>query len=135
VTTLLAGVREREQAAAGWDVPAARAVHESAADVPRLLAAVEKVLELHAEFRILEECDHAHIEDDVREGRAVVVAGDFIACQDGYLYSVCRACCTGGTDQTEECASNHRHCGDECWPCPTVEAISRALLGEGEPDA
>jgi hypothetical protein len=105
-------------------------VRETTEHIPRLLAAIETVVDLHTEFRVHEECDHEHTEDDVRAGKAVVVGGDFIACQDGYLYSVCRACCTGGTDQTEECAANHRLCGDKCWPCATVEAISGALLGE-----
>ena len=97
------------------------------ATVRSLLAAVEAVLALHAEFRVYEECGRQHACD------GVIDCGDFITCEDGYLYSVCRDCCTGGRDQTEECAGEHDRAS--CWPCPTREAISRALLGEGETGA
>ena len=98
---------------------------------PALVAAVEAALRLHAEFRIYDECGHEHTQDEVDAGTAVD-AMEFVTCEDGYVHSVCRACCTGGWSQTEECASDHER---PCWPCGTVEVISAALLGKGDDDA
>lgn len=61
---------------------------------PRLFAAVQKVVALHA---------------PVSRGRVM---------------NCCRGC-------EEENGEFHEDCCHE-WPCPTSEAISRALLGEGE---
>ena len=102
-------------------------------NVRLLLAVVDAVLALHREFRIYEECDHAHAYDGGTEGEsgAVVDCGEFLTCDDGYLYSVCRECCAqgsaaGGPHQTEECATNHEV--GKCWPCPTRRAIAAKLL-------
>ena len=104
---------------------------EVAQDVPRLLTAAERVLKLHSEFRIYDECGHEHTQDEVDAGTARDTT-EFVTCEDGYIYSVCRACCTGGWSQTEACASDHER---PCWPCGTVEAISAALLGKETGDA
>lgn len=101
--------------------------------IPALLAAVEAVLALHKPFRIYEECEHAHAYDGGTEGEwsAVVDCGDFLTCEDGYLYTICRECCGEGAlgNQREECASGHDH--SQCWPCSTAAAISAELPGEG----
>ena len=96
-------------------------------DVPRLLAAIDAVLALHQPFRIYDECDHDHTEEDIAEGRAVET-GEFVSCHDEYLYSICTACCRDAQGfQTEECADAHFH---DKTHCKTAVAISRALLGE-----
>ncbi len=88
--------------------------------------AVEAVLALHSEFRIYDECGHEHSQEEVDAGTAVNCDGaDFVTCRDGYAYSVCRACCTDGWSQTEECASHHDH---DCWPCPTYRAITTMCI-------
>ena len=100
-------------------------------DSPRLIAGYRALLKLHVPFRIYEDCGHDH--EEVVEG--VTDCGDFLACEDGHLYTVCRECCCGGMfrgPQTEECASDHER---PCWPCGTVEAISAALLGREDDDA
>ena len=134
VTAFLAKVREGLDDL-GYEEEAHRgAVMTSGLAARRLLAAVEAVLAHHSEFRIYDECDHEHSQEEVDAGTAVDCPGaDFVTCRDGYAYSVCRACCTGGWSQMEECASDHDH-GD-CWPCPTCWAITTALLGEGSPGA
>lgn len=110
-----------------------RSIHKrSAADVPRLLAALDAVLTLHREFRIYDECGHAHTEADLDAGAAIQTA-DMVTCQDGYAYSICADCCRDGWGQAEECASEHDH--GQCWPCLTHAAITRELLGEENGDA
>jgi hypothetical protein len=94
-----------------------------------LAAALEaenaRVRELHPEFRIYGECGHKHAEGD--EG--VVNVNDVgLVCEDGFMYSVCRECCTDGHgNQTEECASAHDHPG---WLCATNTILHAAEAGE-----
>ena len=102
-------------------------------DVRLLLKVVEAVLKLHAEFRVYDECGHEHTQDEVDAGTAVVLHEEgAVTCEDGYVHSVCRACCTGGWSQTEACASDHER---PCWPCGTVEAIAGELPGKETADA
>ena len=97
----------------------------AAIDVPRLLAAVDAVLALHRPHRIYDECDHAH------EDRAGVIdCGEFLTCEDSYMYSICRECCTLFGHQTEQCAGEHEH-GRDDRICPTYRAVSAALEGDG----
>jgi hypothetical protein len=105
--------------------PAVRGLLESAGDVPRLLAVVDAVLKLHRQHRLYDECGHEHSEDEVRAGLAAD-AGEFLACEDGFERKVCRHCCANdGNGQIEDCAVTHL--ADECWPCSTVQAITREL--------
>jgi hypothetical protein len=106
----------------------ARAVLEAAVpllaspdtDTAALRARLDAVQHLHREFRIYDECGHRHTE----EGNGVIsVENVGLTCPDGYRYSICRECCTCGSDyQTEECATNHQHAC--CWPCDTHRAAS-----------
>jgi hypothetical protein len=90
---------------------------------PDAYAALRAVLDKHSEFKIYDECGHQH-----REGDPGVLSIENVGltCEDGYEYSICRECCTGGSGeyQTEDCAS-HDH--NRCWPCDTVQAITEAL--------
>jgi hypothetical protein len=80
-----------------------------------------KLGELHSEYRIYEECDHAHAYEEDRGG--VIDCGDFVTCEDGYLYAACRECCTDEGGQTEACGDGHHH-GTGKPICPTA-----AILG------
>lgn len=103
-------------------------VEASADDVAPLLTALDEVLKLHSAYRLYDECSHEHTEDEVRAGLATD-AGEFFACEEGFERIVCRHCCAiDGSGQTEDCAVTHL--ADECWPCPTIQAITRILLGE-----
>lgn len=87
-------------------------------DAPALLAVLRHVQALHSEFRIYDECGHQHTETDVFV-RDIADVG--LVCEEGFMYSVCRHCCTDASgDQTEECASSHDH---SRWLCPTRQAI------------
>lgn len=87
--------------------------------------AIERVRTLHREWKLYEDCVHHHAEDDpgvlhVREVGYV--------CDEAYLRSVCRECCTDdGEYQSLECTDNHA--GHQCWPCPTKVAL------DGEPES
>lgn len=84
------------------------------------------VEELHSEFRVYEPCGHEHTDEDVKSGVAKDVPDVGVVCEDGHSYSICRECCTGGSDyQSEECASGHDL---PCYPCRTL----RVLEGHGK---
>lgn len=86
--------------------------------------AIKAVLEIHTPHKIYDECEHEHGYDDP----ALIDTGDFTTCQEAWMYDICRACCTAGldNDQTEDCASDHRH-GPVSPICPTVDAIAICL--------
>jgi hypothetical protein len=89
-------------------------------DVPALVAAVKDVRDLHAEFKIYDDCGHHH-----EPGDGVVDIEEVgLVCKDGYLYSICRECCTDGGQeyQTETCAAEH-DTSRNCWPCTTRRAV------------
>jgi hypothetical protein len=129
----LAEIRERGYRNGASGVLAAYLSDWADADVPALLAAVEAVLALHVPYRIYSECAHADGEHE-DSGITPVDCGDFVTCEDGYLYSGCRECCTDEGYQTEACADGHHHAPGEAI-CATVAAITRALLGEDGADA
>lgn len=95
-------------------------VGASAMDVPALLAAVRRVLKLHHR----QEAPCRSYDYDLR-------------CHwhshgyDSALHGAIRDCPDCKYRETHPCT----HCRDEDWPCPTVEAISAALLGEVETGA
>jgi hypothetical protein len=98
-------------------------------EAPKAFAALRTVLDRHSEFKIYDECGHHHrysAEGVVTDG-VVAVENVGLTCEDGYEYSICRECCTASSQeyQTEGCASAHDHNG--CWPCTTVEDITKAL--------
>jgi hypothetical protein len=91
----------------------------------RLVAALRAVEALHKPMRIYDECDHSHEENDPD----VVDTGEFLTCEQMYLYSICRSCCVESDDypeQAEWCFDKHDH-GTDLPPCPTVTAIRDAL--------
>lgn len=95
-------------------------------EAPKAFAALRAVLDLHASHRIYTECDHEHTEEEVEDERAIEVSDIGYTCEDGYLYSVCGACCFDDDNkQTEECTS-HSH-GDDKPLCPTEAVIVAAL--------
>ena len=102
------------------------AAHRSAADVPRLLAAVEAVLGLHQPTPIYgmaddgkkSLCDHPFGEDTDTHFEG----------GDGYWY--CRDKKTG--DRCSSCADEDQADLWQDWPCATYLAITRELTGKGE---
>ncbi len=87
---------------------------------------IQKVRDLHSPMRIYDECSHAHdVNDDggLPDGvRLVENVG--LVCEDGFMYEICRECCTdGGEYQTEQCAEHPHEGPAACYPCPT-----RAIL-------
>jgi hypothetical protein len=82
------------------------------------------VLDLHSEFKIYDDCGHQH---HVGDPGALSIENLGLTCEDGYEYSVCRECCTGGSGeyQTEDCVNHHDH--EDSWRCVTVQAITTAL--------
>lgn len=87
--------------------------------------AIERAKELHREHRLYTDCGHQH-----SKGDPGVQSVDWVGlvCEDGYIGSICRACCAGdGDGQTEICAADHSR---QCWPCPTAVAL---VLDGSEP--
>lgn len=94
------------------------------AERDRLREQVQAVRALHRPFRIYDECGHEHTDEDVDQGRAVSIDEVGYTCADGYLYTICRWCCTDGSEyQTETCATNHAAERENCCPCPTARAL------------
>lgn len=96
------------------------------AERDRLAEQVKRVREQHSARRIYGECGHRHEKPDadlgVKEVRSVG-----LVCEDGYDYTVCRACCCDPDgDQSRECAENHDR---ECWPCPTIRVLDGSEAG------
>jgi hypothetical protein len=94
----LAAIRERLAACKGGLSSDLCVYFASGEDVPRLLAAVEAALEVHAPTAL-----HRPSEADGPR--------------------ICRACVDPADDTLFA-----------PWPCPTVQAITRALLGEEKPN-
>lgn len=98
---------------------------------PEAIAALRDVLDLHAPRRIYTECDcePPHTYEDVEVGHALEVDDVGLVCEDGFMYPICRECCTDedGHHQTEECANYHHHDRGERTSCPTVKLITDAL--------
>lgn len=123
VTAVLAGIRKRAEATE-------RAGYRIGEDACLLLAVVDEVLKEHRKITLYEVavpgygeytilCGHteAEMENDRHEHDA---DGNGILCLDQPIADVCEACREDSGEQAD-------------WPCPTVQAISRALLGtEGE---
>ena len=84
---------------------------------------VAAVRELHSPFKIYEPCSHEHEETDEGVVNAIEIGP---VCEDGFMYTICRHCCTdGNSDQTEKCVSEHDHSESVC---PTNAALDG---GEG----
>lgn len=152
----LAEIRERAERYAKWPSPATHewALQVGTRDLPDLLAEVERlgdvigglttvtgsvieerdrlveqvkrVREQHSARRIYGECGHRHEKPDADLGVKDVRAVGLV-CEDGYDYTVCRACCCDPDgDQSRECAENHDR---ECWPCPTIRILDGSEAG------
>jgi len=90
-------------------------------------AQVKRVRVLHRPWKVLDECDHEHTDEDVRAGRAVDT-GWALSCDEALMYVACAECCTKDGEQTEDCATYHNHTNrsgrpeDGPW-CPTIAAL------------
>lgn len=94
-----------------------------------LCNAVRAVLDMHAPFRIYDECGHDHTRTETGFLPEGVVEIDVVGlvCETGVEYVICAHCCAAdGDGQTEECVSGHDHDGF-CHPCPTVRVIAEKL--------
>jgi hypothetical protein len=80
--------------------------------------ATARVLALHTEFKIYEDCGHATHEDDAE---TVELAEGGHTCKTTPLYSVCRHCCAPGEGLTYDHEESHDPV--DCWPCPTRRAV------------
>jgi hypothetical protein len=129
VAATLAGIRERQALAADASLGFSRMNERHDAlikvayeDTPRLLAVVEAALKLHARqdkpVRSWDQPCDAHLKaiGTLRLGDRPGAFGAIRDCPD------CR--------YTEYYVCSHCTCPNDTWPCPTVEAIRTALLGE-----
>ena len=82
------------------------------AQVAALELKVVRVLELHSPYKIYDECGHEHEETDKGVTNVIEIGP---VCKDGYMYTICRHCCTDAMgDQTEECVGEHDHSTGIC---------------------
>lgn len=93
-------------------------------------ARLARLRDLHRPYRIYETCGHDVDGDDGQAGHFTVDTGDFITCEDGYLYSICTECCCDSGGQSETCITDHDHGRDK--PICLTAAI---LDGDGDGDA
>lgn len=91
-------------------------------------ATIQRVRDRHSEYRIYDECGHGHDADEPGIGYAVEIG---FVCEDGYMYSVCRECCTADGAHTEHCATDHAPA--DCWPCRTRKDIDGDPADDGGP--
>jgi hypothetical protein len=128
-------IRERDRMI--WSDKDTRVSSSATADaarsaVPRLLAALGEVLKLHEAVPIYEIALHeggtpradgtmlcGHPVDAIDEGRHAVADDGPLICLDKLVYTACDDCRDEDGERVE-------------WPCPTVQAINKALLGEGQ---
>lgn len=94
-----------------------------AAERVRLLGKLET---LHAPFKIYDECDHEHTDEDVAAGRAFAVPKVGYTCK--LIYVCCRSCCCtndGVQDwPIEDCAIYHKHTRNPDYRCPTAALVA-----------
>jgi hypothetical protein len=99
--------------------------NDAANSLAELLSARDRVRGLHTEFKIYTECSHRDHGDGEPSVRLIPDVG--YVCDEGYLYSVCRGCCTDDGYQREDCDDVHSTAGapdpSGCWPCPTIIAL------------
>jgi hypothetical protein len=87
---------------------------------------IQRVRDRHSEYRIYDECGHGHDADEPGIGYAAEIG---FVCEDGYMYSVCRECCTADGEHTEHCATDHVPA--DCWPCRTRKDIDGDPADDG----
>lgn len=115
LSAALAEIRERRAIAT---MAAPLAFKASAGDVPRLLAAVEAVLKLHAR----QETPMRSYDLDLR----CPVHREMIAPRPSF--TEIRDCPDCTYRERHPCT----HCREDDWPCPTVQAVTAPLTGEGK---
>jgi hypothetical protein len=96
----------------------------AAADVPRLLAALDEVLKLHTRQETPVQSWDLDLRCEKHQWTRNDRYGPFKGLRE-HLLSV-RNCPDCTCRETHPCT----HCREDDWPCPEVQAISRALLGE-----
>lgn len=89
-------------------------------------AILARIRNLHAPHGIYDECGHNHEGDlfgPTEPGVRNVPEIGWV-CEEGWLYDICRACCTSGDerDQTEDCADHHDH-KSTGWLCATTTIL------------
>jgi hypothetical protein len=100
----------------------------SAGDTPRLLAALDEVLKLHTRQETPVQSWDLDLRCEKHQWTRNDRYGPFKGLRE-HLLSV-RNCPDCTCRETHPCT----HCREDDWPCPEVQAISRALLGEDGSD-
>ena len=81
---------------------------------------------LHAPWRVYDECDHEHTDEDILAGKAYNIPEIGYTCD--LMYVICRECCTDGPsgyeEQTEGCATYHTHTKDPDQRCHTIALLA-----------
>lgn len=102
----------------------------------------QSVLGTHRPFHIYEPCRHAHkLNDDGTVPFGLCDVDEVgLVCGEGYLYTVCRECCTQPNSrpcfQSVECAEDHDN--EACYPCTTLrelDAVVRWIYVDKHPHA
>ena len=84
---------------------------------------IAKVRALHLPSKIYRKCEHSHIEDEERTGRAFNVADVGLTCDEGYWYSICENCCLDDYfERTEDCEGCHAH-AENSPICRTIDIL------------
>jgi hypothetical protein len=85
-----------------------------------------KIKALHSLWRVYDECDHEHTDEDVAAGVAQDIQEVGYTCNQTAV--ICSLCCTSGPpgwrDQSEECATYHEHTLDPATRCATVRLLA-----------
>jgi hypothetical protein len=123
VVAELARIRDRAEDEMRHVDRAPEDVPWSCEDVPRLLAALEAVLELH---KPVVRCTSRPCDDHRFVSRGLLRP---ISWQE--WRAEVDACTVCTATERQVCATCRNTCpDDDVWPCPTAAVISRALLGE-----
>jgi hypothetical protein len=118
---LLAQIRERNAKTGGGYSSNPGDYIRSAEDVPRLLAAVERVLNLHAPY--------STVTRHICPVHATGMSGRAWASLKTYRDEV-DACPDCRKEEVQVCSECRNACpDDDKWPCPTYRAITAALTG------
>jgi hypothetical protein len=86
---------------------------------------IQRVRDRHSPMKIYTECGH----NDGECPDPIEVEEIGWTCQDGYMYSICRECCTENGQQTEVCATYHDHKNEPL--CPTRRDVDGDQVDDG----
>jgi hypothetical protein len=108
--------------------PDATFIANAPTDQAKLIAAIEKVAELHRPAKIYDECecpDSTHPED-----YEYIDCEDYVGCHNSLSGIGCEECCVDGDYLSQACGESHTHDMDQSKRCPTVAALAQALGGD-----